>query len=62
MLLSQTPLPVAILYHTRLLCLQAANKTEKSNPILWEQSPGFPQGLNKFSLLLYSRNCGAQQS
>lgn len=54
MLLSQMPLPVTILYHTRLLSLQAANKTEKSNPILWEQSPRFPWRLNKFRLLLYS--------
>lgn len=57
-----TPLPVAILYHTRLLGSQAANKTQKSNLILWEQSPRFPQGLNKFSLLLHSRSYGAQQS
>jgi len=59
MLLSQTPLPVAILHHTRPLCLQAANMTQKSNLILWEQGPTFPQGLNKFSRLLYSQTCGA---
>ena len=42
------PLPVAILHYTRLLCLQAAYKTQKPNLILWEQGPRFPQGLNKF--------------
>lgn len=41
------PFPTAILYHTRLLCLQAANKTQKSNVILWKQGPRFfHQGLN----------------
>lgn len=48
------PLPVATLHHTRPLCLQAANMTQKSNLILWEQGPMFPQGLNKFSQLLYT--------
>lgn len=27
---------------------------QKSNLILWEQGPMFPQGLNKFSQLLYT--------
>lgn len=62
MLLSQMPLPIAFLHHTRLLCSQAANTTQSSNLILWEQGPRFPQGLNKFSLLLYSQTCGALQS
>lgn len=47
MLLSQMSLPVAILHYTRLLCLQAAYKTQKPNLILWQQGPRFPQELNK---------------
>lgn len=59
MLLSEMPLPVAILNHTRPLCSHAANTTQKSNLILWEQGPTYPQGLNTFSRLLYSQTCGA---
>lgn len=56
----QMPLPVAILYHTRLLLYLNTANIQRSNLILWRQSPRFPQGFNKLSQLLYFQSCGPQ--